>query len=184
MLRSGRGHRVGARRGGPQPMDSTYLTLGAFLILVGFLLLAAELFIPSGGVLFVLSVAGLGVGIALVFLYDTNWGLYTLAGVVVAFPALGGLLLHLWPRTPMGRRIILTGPAEDMTLASLPINKELEQLKGRFGRTLSWLRPGGVVDFDGRRVDALTEGMMVEPGQWVRCVDVQAGKVIVRPAQK
>ena len=165
-------------------MDSTYLTLGAFLILVGFLLLAAELFVPSGGVLFVLSVAGLGVGIALVFMYDTTWGLYALGAVVIAFPALGGLLLHLWPRTPMGRRLILTGPAEDVTVASMPGNKELEHLKGRFGRTLSWLRPGGVVDFDGRRVDALTEGMMVGPGEWVRCLDVRAGKVIVRPAQK
>ena len=42
----------------------------------------------------------------------------------------------------------------------------------------------GVVDFEGRRIDTLTEGMMVDPGQWVRCVDVRAGKVIVRPAAK
>jgi hypothetical protein len=33
-------------------------------------------------------------------------------------------------------------------------------------------------------VDTITEGMMVEPGQWVRCIDVQAGKVIVRPVDK
>jgi hypothetical protein len=26
--------------------------------------------------------------------------------------------------------------------------------------------------------------MMVEPGQWVRCIDVRAGKVVVRPAEK
>jgi hypothetical protein len=26
--------------------------------------------------------------------------------------------------------------------------------------------------------------MMVEPGQWVRCVDVKGGKVIVRPVEK
>ena len=62
--------------------------------------------------------------------------------------------------------------------------QELEELRGRFGRTLSALRPSGVTDFDGRRVDTITEGMMVEPGQWVRCVDVRAGKVIVRPADK
>ena len=45
------------------------------------------------------------------------------------------------------------------------------------------LRPG-VVDFDGRRIDTITEGMMVEPGQWVRCIEVKAGKVIVRPVEK
>ena len=26
--------------------------------------------------------------------------------------------------------------------------------------------------------------MMVEPGQWVRCIDVKAGRVIVRPVDK
>jgi hypothetical protein len=38
-----------------------------------------------------------------------------------------------------------------------------------------------VVDFDGRRIDVITEGMMVEPGTYVRCIDVKAAKVIVRP---
>jgi membrane-bound serine protease (ClpP class) len=70
------------------------------------------------------------------------------------------------------------------TVAELPHNLELVGLKGRYGKTISALRPAGVVDFDGRRVDSLSEGMMVEPGQWVRCVEVQAGKVIVRPAER
>ena len=47
-----------------------------------------------------------------------------------------------------------------------------------------WLRPSGVTEFDGRRVDTLSEGPLIEAGQWVRCVDVRAGKVIVRPADK
>ena len=60
----------------------------------------------------------------------------------------------------------------------------LSRPTGRFGRTLSTLRPGGVADFDGRRVDVLAEGIMVDPDQWVRCIDVRAGKVIVRLADK
>jgi membrane-bound ClpP family serine protease len=66
----------------------------------------------------------------------------------------------------------------------MPVNQELEKLKGRIGRTLSALRPAGVVDFDGRRIDTVTEGMMVDPGQWVRCVDVRAGRVVVRPVER
>ena len=80
--------------------------------------------------------------------------------------------------------MISTDPADDDTFATMPVNQELEVLRGRFGKAISSLRPAGVVDFDGRRVDTLTEGMMVEPGQWVRCVDVRAGKVIVRPAER
>jgi membrane-bound ClpP family serine protease len=165
-------------------MGSMYLTLGAFLIGVGFLLLVAELFLPSGGILPVLSLASIIVGVAMIFRHDITTGVYTLVGVGVVLPAVAGLLLYLWPRTPIGRRLILPPSAEDDTMAALPANQELEGLKGRFGKTISALRPAGVVDFDGRRVDTLTEGMMVEPGQWVRVVDVRAGKVIVRPVDK
>ena len=55
----------------------------------------------------------------------------------------------------------------------MPVNLELEQLRGRYGKTLSALRPAGVTDFDGRRVDTMSEGTLIEAGQWVRCIDVQ-----------
>jgi membrane-bound serine protease (ClpP class) len=160
-------------------MDTFFLTLGAFLIGIGFLLLVADLFVASG-VMMVLAVAGLLIGIAFVFRYDTWIGLYTLVGVVGGVPATSWLLLRFGP---LGRVALNQTNAED-TVASMPSNQQLEKLRGRFGKTISALRPAGVVDFDGRRVDSLTEGMMVEPGQWVRCVDVRAGKVIVRPADQ
>ena len=69
-------------------------------------------------------------------------------------------------------------------LAAMPFHLEMEKLRGRIGRTLAPLRPAGVADFDGRRVDVITEGMMVDGGVWVRCIDVRAGKVVVRPVEK
>jgi membrane-bound serine protease (ClpP class) len=144
----------------------------------------AELFIPTGGVLAVLSISAIALGIGLVFVYDATTGLYTMLATFVALPMVGTFLLQLWPRTPLGRRFFLTAPPADATMASLPINQELELLKGRIGRTLSLLRPAGVVDFDGRRVDTVTEGMMVDPGVLVRCIDVRAGRVVVRPIDK
>lgn len=165
-------------------METSNLTLGLALVVGSFFFLLVELFIPSGGILFVLAVAGIGVGVAFTFFHSAAAGVATLLGVFFALPVLGGLILHYWPRTPLGRRFFLTGPSEEATVATIPLNKELEDLRGRYGRTLSSLRPAGVVDFDGRRVDVITEGMMVEPGQWVRCIDVQAGKVLVRLADR
>ncbi len=152
------------------------------LIALGLVLLVAELFLPTGGVLFVLAVAALVVGVGMTYYTDTF--LITLIVVIGVVPVFLGLAFYYWPKTPMGKRFFLTGPEEDATLASTPVNVELEQLRGRYGRTLSALRPAGVTDFDGRRVDTITEGIMIEPGQWVRCIDVQAGKVIVRPVDK
>jgi membrane-bound serine protease (ClpP class) len=160
------------------------LIVAFVLIAVGLLLLAAELFVPSG-IFFVLSVCAIVGGIAMTFLYsnDAYTGWITMLVTFLLVPALGALLFHYWPRTPMGRRFFLTGPDDDATLASMPVNVELEQLRGRLGQALSPLRPSGVVDFDGRRIDSITEGMMVDAGQLVRCIDVKAGKVIVRPVE-
>jgi membrane-bound serine protease (ClpP class) len=165
-------------------MEQMNLVLGVGLIILGFLFLAAELLIPASGTLFVLAVAAIGVGVVLVFAYDASAGLLTLLVVVVAFPVAGGALLHFWPKTPMGRRMFLTGPQEDATIASMPVHLELETLRGRFGKTVSPLRPSGITDFDGWRVDTITDGIMVGSGEWVRCIEVRAGRVLVRPVDK
>jgi membrane-bound ClpP family serine protease len=156
------------------------LTIAYALIALGLLLLVAELFLPTGGILAVLSIGALIVGIAMTFNYDPSTGMFTLIAVFVAIPILAALAFHYWPKTPLGRRMMLSGPQEDDALANMPVNLDLEQLRGRYGRTLSTLRPSGITDFDGRRVDTISEGAMIEPGQWVRCIDVKAGHVIVR----
>src|SRR5207245_11668514 len=162
------------------------LSLAYVLIVVGLLLLVAELFLPSSGILLVVSLCAIAFGVTMTFIYgeDPMTGVITLVCVFIALPLLGGLLLHYWPKTRMGRRLCWNGPDEDATIASMPVNTELESLRGRFGRAISALRPAGVVEFDGKRIDTITEGLMVEPGQWVRCIDVKSGKVIVRAVEK
>src|SRR5262249_32494709 len=163
-------------------MDSN-LTLAYGLIAAGILLLGAELLFPSG-LMFALAVAAVAVGVTMTFAHDMTTGLVTLVVVVVTLPVLGGVLLHYWPRTRIGRKFFLPNPTDDVTAASSTSNQDVERLRGRYGKTISALRPAGVTEFDGERVDTITEGMMVEPGQWVRCVDVRAGKVIVRPTDR
>jgi membrane-bound serine protease (ClpP class) len=164
-------------------MDSN-LILALILIVAGFLLLGVELVIPTGGIFFIVSVASLIVGVVFTFLHNATVGVAVMLGVFVAFPLVLSVLVHYAPRTPMRRLLLLSNPEDHVTMATTPVNQELEQLRGRYGKTLSTLRPAGVVDFDGRRIDSITEGMMVDAGQWVRCVDVQAGRVVVRPAEK
>ena len=164
-------------------MDQGDLILAYILIALGFLLLVAELFCTSGTLL-VLALTSIAAGVGLAFYHGSTTGLFTLLGVMIALPVFGGFLARYWPKTRFGRRMVLAAPDEDATIASMPVNLELERLRGRFGRALSDLRPSGVCDFDGWRVDTITEGMMVEAGQWVRCVDVRAGKVIVRQVDK
>ena len=157
--------------------------LAYLLIAIGLLFLAAEVLFPSG-ILSVLAVCAIVGGVTIAFIHDPYHGWFSLILVFVAVPAVLVAIFHFLPKSAMSRRLLSSGPEEDATVASMPVNLELEQLRGKVGRTLSSLRPAGVVDFDGRRIDTLTEGMMVEPGQWVRCIDVKAGRVIVRPVDK
>ncbi len=161
-------------------MDNTFLTLGLVLIGIGLLLLLVDLFIASGA-LAVLALAAVVLGLVFVFRYDTVVGLLTFAGLFIGVPLVGGAIVRFWPGVlpwRRGQEVVAD------TVAELPIIQELAELKGRYGKAISSLRPAGVVDFDGRRVDSISEGMMIEPGHWVRCVDVQAGKVIVRPVDR
>ncbi len=160
------------------------LSLALVLIGVGFVLLIAELFIPSGGVISVLSGCAIIGGVILAFTIDSSTGLWTLLGVGIVLPIFLRVLLHYWPKTAIGKRMFLTVPDEDATVASMPEYQELERLRGQIGQALSSLRPSGVVDFGGQRVDCLTEGQMVERGQTVRCIDVKGNRVLVRLVEK
>jgi membrane-bound serine protease (ClpP class) len=159
-----------------------WLYVAYLLILLGMFLLFLEVLVPSG-VLLVLGLAVIVAGVALSFRWsgDSYIGWATLFGVLIAIPALAGLFFYFAPKTPIGQRMMLDAE-HDATVARMPVNMELESLRGRHGRAISTLRPAGVVDFDGRRVDTITEGELIEAGQWVRCIDVRAGIVIVRAA--
>ncbi len=160
------------------------LTLAYGLIALGVVLLLAELFLPSG-ILAVLALAALVAGLALSFSSSAQAGFATLVTVVVALVVVISLARYFLPRSGVGRRLFLRRtPDEGETLADMPGNQELERLRGRYGQTLSALRPAGVTLFDGQRIDTLSEGDLIEPGQWVRCIDVKAGKVIVRAVDK
>lgn len=163
-----------------------HVTLAYILIGVGILLLAAEFVLPTGGILAGLGLFGMLFGVGMTFMYgDPSTGMIALVVTFVVVPVIGGVGVRYWPQTRMGQRFILNAPEDDdATVAGMPVNVELEQLRGRFGRAVSALRPAGVVEFDGRRVDTITEGLMIDEGQWVRCIDVKAGKVIVRAVDK
>jgi membrane-bound serine protease (ClpP class) len=161
-------------------MMAPQLILAFTLIGAGFLLLAVEMFFPSG-ICFALSLAGFVAGIVIAFLYDVQVGWMALGGTAVAFVGMLWLLRYCWTRTSLGRNMVLQAPQDDATLAGMPLNKERERLIGRIGRTEGPLRPAGIAIFDSERIDCLTEGMLVEGGQMVRCIAVHGGRVIVRP---
>jgi membrane-bound ClpP family serine protease len=161
------------------------LELAYVLIGLGLIFLAGEMIVPTGGMLFV-PAAGLCVaGTALTFFYgDPKTGIATLVGVFIILPIVVSLLLKFFPYSPFGSKLPPPEEGQSGTVGDMPGVQSLEQFTGRVGKSLSALRPSGVVEFDGRRVDCVSEGMMIEAGTWVRCMAVKTGKVIVRQIDK
>jgi membrane-bound serine protease (ClpP class) len=152
----------------------------SLLLAAGFACVVAEVFFPSLGMLSILAVLSLVGSVALAFREGTTLGLVFL-GVAVG----GGIgsaifAFMLFPRTPWGRRLIVTGPsfAEDPA-ATDPRHAGLE---GRSGRTVTMLRPSGIAEIEGRRVDCVADGELIEADVPITVVRMDGNRVVVARA--
>lgn len=158
-----------------------YLTIALVVIALGAFLLLAEIFVPTGGILVVAALLFFAIGVGTILYYgSTAEGVVAVIGLAVGLPASGYIAVVAW------RRMSLDTVLEDAPTAAAPpvANPDTDGLKGRAGRTVSPLRPSGTVEFDNKRVDAMTEGTMLDAGVWVRCVEVRRGQVIVREMEE
>ena len=144
------------------------------LTLVGFLLLAAEVFVPG----LVLGSLGALCLLASVALCYAAYGplLGTVAFAVLAAICTAGFLiwLRVFPHTPIGRKMMLHKALQ-------PDNSvQATDLLGAKGEAVTPLRPAGTALINGRRVDVVTEGTLIEPGQSVQVVLQEGLRVVVR----
>jgi membrane-bound serine protease (ClpP class) len=156
------------------------------LVISGVVLLAAEIFIiPGFGVAGVLGIAALLSGLSLSLIGGgATWDFILKAVGRVIFSLLlavvGSLvLLRFLPRLPFGKRLILaTGLAAGEGYASPP---ETDQnWRGKGGIAVSPLRPSGIADVEGERVDVVSDGEFIEAGAQIVVSRVDGNRIVVR----
>jgi membrane-bound ClpP family serine protease len=151
------------------------------LLAVGLALSLMEVFVPSGGLIGFLAAASIIASIVMAFRQGSMVGLAVLAGALVTVPFVVFIGLQIWPRTALGRRMLLEPPDADDLLPDHPKHRQLKSLVGRIGQTKSTMLPSGGVIIDGRTIDAMSEGVPIEAGQTVRVIEVRGTRVVVRP---
>jgi membrane-bound serine protease (ClpP class) len=157
------------------------LAWSVLLLLAGVLLVMIEVFIPSGGMLGFLSIASLMAGIIMAFYHrGPAVGFLFLALTSIIVPVALVFAFRWWPKTPMGRRVLLQVPTSDEVLPDSPERRSLRQLVGKVGVAKSLMLPSGAVIVDGHTIDALSEGVPIEAGQRVRILEVRGNRVLVR----
>lgn len=160
------------------------LFIGFGLIAGGLLLVVAELFIPSHGLLSLAAGAVAIAGVVVLFLEDPGWGVIGLLLIAVLGPMSFALGLRIWPDTPIGRRMLHgEGGAEAEAQRHVAAERERDQrlaLIGKEGRALTDLHPVGIIELDGRRMDAIAELGIVASGSVVRVTSTEHNQIRVR----
>jgi membrane-bound serine protease (ClpP class) len=152
----------------------------------GLVLLVLEIFvIPGFGIAGVLGIAALLAGLSLSLVGGgASWEFILRALGRVVFSLLFAaaaslLLLRYLPRLPFGRRLILdTGLSAGAGYASAP--EEDRSWLGKSGTTLTPLRPAGIADIGGQRVDVVSDGEFVESGAPITVSRVDGNRIVVR----
>jgi membrane-bound serine protease (ClpP class) len=154
------------------------------LLLVGCALVVLEVFIPSGGVIAILSAVALIAALVMAFQESATTGpmigFIFAAVTLVAVPSLVALAFKYWPKTPMGKAFLGELPTDADVLPDDP----RRALIGRVGVARTKMLPSGAVEIDGQMIDAVTQGQAIEPGAYVVVAEVRANRVVVRPAGK
>jgi membrane-bound serine protease (ClpP class) len=145
---------------------------GIFLF-AGLVFLVLEVFVPSGGILGILSLGSTAFGI---------YGLFHQGHTIVAvLTMLFFIAFFLAMVKVMIRRLRFTTALTPGTSSS--VDRRIADLVGREGVTLTALRPAGMALIEGRKVDVVTLGDFIEKDAPIRVVDNSGNRVVVRQVE-
>ena len=157
------------------------------LFILGIILLALEIFvIPGFGIA---GISGILLILASIFLAllgnfkfvgasEISSAIIRLAASIVGAIVLVFILAKFLPKSSAFSRLILN--EEENAEKGFISNPIASELLGLEGIALTTLRPAGTADFNGRRVDVVTESSYIENGKKIKVMKVEGHKVIVR----
>jgi membrane-bound serine protease (ClpP class) len=156
------------------------------LALLGVFLFALELFVIPGfgivGILGLLALLGalvmstLGAGSHSGFVL---WAVVRMGFSVALAIVLTALFLKFLPKLPIGRKLILSTALETSDGFSSAPPTDYQWL-GRTGLAHSTLRPAGIADFQGHRVDVVSDGEFIDAGAPIRVLHVDGNRIVVQ----
>jgi membrane-bound serine protease (ClpP class) len=156
------------------------------LISVGVLLIALEVFVIPGttiaGVAGVIALVA-GLGMSMIGAGATASVIITVLGRVamsILLAMAGALaLVRALPHVPFGRHLVLVADMKAATGYVSTPEGDREWL-GRTGSAVSPLRPAGIAEIDGSRVDVVSDGDFIDAGTVIEVTRVDGNRIVVR----
>lgn len=156
----------------------------AILFGLGAVILIAEIFIPSHGVLTFVGIGFLCAGVWQTFhMVGRQAGVVSVFVCLVLVPTFAYLAVKYWRNTPIGKVFAPPNPVITSSDSSVPV-EEIQQLIGKTGRAISALRPVGICQFDGHRISCVAQYGMIEQGDEVQGVGMSGMNLSVAARKK
>ena len=156
-----------------------WIVFAIFLFLLSAALLVAEVFIPSFGLITVCSLACIVGGLAIFFKLNPVAGWCGVAVAIVMIPSVLVGAYKIFPKTSFGKSVSLDMPKKQKGEGISDIN-ELSGMLGRKGITTTVLRPVGMCDFAGKRLECVAESGYVDRGVTVEVIKIEGTQLTVR----
>ncbi len=148
------------------------------LYLAAVLILVAEIFIPSHGILCIFGLGFLITAIVKTFAYGETAGAIAIISSAIALPTFAILAIKAWPHTRIGRLIAPPNPVyTDRDFGNSV--EHLEPIVGHHGRAMSPLRPIGICEFDGNRYECVSESGLIDADTQVLAVGIRGNNLEV-----
>lgn len=143
------------------------------LLVIGAVLLILETILP-GMIAGIIGACCVIAGIALSYSrFGLRAGNIVLTSCVVLL--IGGFIawIKVFPNSRLGRKLVSQSAVGE-------IRTERPELLHQTGHAHTQLRPSGTALIDGKRVDVVTEGGLIEKGTPVKVVAIEGMRVVVR----
>lgn len=149
-------------------------------LLAGMALVVVEVFMPGFGVPGISGIALLAVSVWLMWV---NIGPLAALGLIICIVAAVAIVLSLALRSTargaLSKSSLVLNDTLDRKTGFLS-NADLTVFLGKEGITQTVLRPAGIADFDGVRLNVVSEGGYIQPNVKVVIEQVEGSRIVVR----
>ena len=153
--------------------------LPLFLQVIGILVIMAEIFIPSLGLLSVIALATFFYSLYLVFTTISTTAGMVLAGLdIILVPVLIIMGMKILAKSSLSLKRELS--KQDGVVSQ---REDLEAYINMKGRSVTDLRPAGMAEISSQRVDVVTDGEYIDAGTPILVTGVTGNRIIVENSE-
>lgn len=160
-----------------------WFVFALFLYFLAATLIVVEVFVPSGGLITICSLACLSGGLLIFFQHSPTAGWVGVLIAAVIIPSELVVAYKIFPHTKFGKKVLLTPPQREPGEA-ISDTKEIQGLLGATGTVITMLRPVGMCDFSGRRLECVAESGYIEKGKRIKVIRVESTQLTVRVVEE